>query len=342
MNRKQVITAFVVLVLGVALYLFLRHTHRAAGASEEETPTVVSVQVGHLTRATLHGFVSGYGTVQPAPAAGDEPAATARLASPVAGVVSRVLVTEGAKVARGAPVADLDARAAEIAVKYAQASADRQHALYAQNNTSLKSLQDAEAQLATARAQLALLHITAPLSGTVTRVNVRPGESVDLATVVAEITDLDRLVVAVEIPSSEAADVQVGQRLEIDGPKPIPTAVAYVSPAVDPANDTVLVRALVPPDSGLRPGAAVRVRIVTAEHVDCLAAPAESVVTDQDGKNVVAVVNGDEATQVPVVTGLHEGDLVEIKGAGLEPGNTVVTVGAYGLPEKTRIQVTKP
>jgi multidrug efflux pump subunit AcrA (membrane-fusion protein) len=53
-------------------------------------------------------------------------------------------------------------------------------------------------------------------------------------------------------------------------------------------------------------------------------------------------VAGNQATQIPVKTGLREGGLVEVEGAGLKEGDTVVTVGAYGLPEKTKIHVVNP
>jgi multidrug efflux pump subunit AcrA (membrane-fusion protein) len=112
----------------------------------------------------------------------------------------------------------------------------------------------------------------------------------------------------------------------------------FVSPNVNKDNDTVLVRALLPKDSGLRPGQFVSLRIVTAAHTNCLAVPAESVVTDESGKSVVALVKGDEATQMPVQTGLRENGLVEVEAPELKEGDIVVTVGAYGLPEKTKIR----
>jgi membrane fusion protein, multidrug efflux system len=343
MNRKQIIAAFIVVLVGGVLYLFVRHAHRSAAESaEEEAATLVTVEVGRLRQATLHGFVTGYGSVLAAPADDSGPAATARVAPAVAGVVTRVVVSEGAQVEKGAPLVDLDARAAEVAVKYAEALASRQEKLFAEHNTSLKSLQDAQAQLETARAQLALWHVTAPLSGTVTHVNVRPGEAVDPGAVLAEITDLSRLVVAAQIPSGLAAGLKRGQPFEILGATPMTTSLTYVSPAVDPANDTVTVRAAVPPASGLRLGSAVRLRIVTTEHANCLAAPAESVVAKADGQAVIAVVTNDEAVQVPVKTGLHDGDLIEIEGGKLKSGDVVVTVGAYGLPEKTKVHVVTP
>ena len=67
--------------------------------------------------------------------------------------------------------------------------------------------------------------------------------------------------------------------------------------------------------------------------------PAESVVTDADGQTVIALVAGDNAKQQPVKTGLRENGLVEIQGDGLKAGDTVVTVGAYGLPKETKIKV---
>jgi multidrug efflux pump subunit AcrA (membrane-fusion protein) len=83
-------------------------------------------------------------------------------------------------------------------------------------------------------------------------------------------------------------------------------------------------------------------RVVTAIHTNCLTAPIESVVTDESGHSVIALVKGDEATQTPVQTDLREDGWVEISGTGLKEGDSVVTIGAYGLPEKTKIQVVNP
>jgi multidrug efflux pump subunit AcrA (membrane-fusion protein) len=80
-------------------------------------------------------------------------------------------------------------------------------------------------------------------------------------------------------------------------------------------------------------------RIVTAIHTNCLAAPAESVIAGEDGKNFVVRVKGDDAAQAPVTTGLREDGWVEIDGGDLKEGDSVVTVGAYGFPEKAKIRM---
>ena len=66
-----------------------------------------------------------------------------------------------------------------------------------------------------AEAQLDLLRVTAPLSGTVIRVNVKPGEAVDANRAVAEVMDLSRLVVSSGIPAAEATDLKTGQEVQI-------------------------------------------------------------------------------------------------------------------------------
>jgi len=38
---------------------------------------------------------------------------------------------------------------------------------------------------------------------------------------------------------------------------------------------------------------------------------------------------------------VRDGDLVEVEAEGLKEGYTVVTVGAYGLPQQTKVRVVK-
>jgi multidrug efflux pump subunit AcrA (membrane-fusion protein) len=261
MKRKQIIIGtIVVLCAGLGVYALVK-SRSADSASEEEatTPTVVSVQVGALRHMTLHRYVTGYGTVEPAPATAEQPAAGAQLAVPTAGVVARVNVVEGQHVEQGDVLMELNS--GTVTADYAEQAVERQKKLYAQQNTSLKNLQDAEAQLAS-------LRVTAPLSGTVTRLNVKPGTAVDVNTVVAEVMDLNRLAVSASIPAAEAGELKTGEEVQVLTEPPVTTMLSFVSPAVDPNNGAVLVRTLLPADSGLRPGQFVSLRIVTTVHTN--------------------------------------------------------------------------
>ncbi|HUZ06822.1 MAG TPA: efflux RND transporter periplasmic adaptor subunit [Candidatus Paceibacterota bacterium] len=332
--KSIIIGIIVVLCAGLGIYALVKSRGPASTTGDEATvSSIVSVQTSALKRMTLHRYINGYGTVEPAPATADKPAADAPLAAPTAGVVAQVNVAEGQQVTNGQVLMKLNSGTATA--DYAEQQLARQRKLYAEHNTSLKMLQDAETQLA-------LLRITAPLAGIVVSVNVKLGAAVDANTVVAEVMDLHRLVVKTDVPESEANELKVGETLQVLTQPPVAAAVSFVSPTVDTNSSTVRAWAALPPDSGLRPGQFVPLQIVTAVHTNCLAAPEESVVTDVAGRSVMALVQGDEATQTPVQTGFHENGWVEIEGNGLKAGDSVVTVGAYGLPDKTKIQVVSP
>ena len=96
--------------------------------AEKKPETEVPVQVGKLKRVTLHGYVTAYGTVEPEPA-GERPAASARVVAAVAGVVTEVKCAEGQRVEKGAVLFQLDTRAADVAVDFAEKTLERQRKL---------------------------------------------------------------------------------------------------------------------------------------------------------------------------------------------------------------------
>jgi membrane fusion protein, multidrug efflux system len=339
MKRIIVIVICLAAVAGLAWLVWFKPAK--AEEAEKKPETEVPVQVGKITRVTLHGYVTAYGTIEPEPA-GERPAASAHVVAAVAGVVTQVNCVEGQRVEKGAVLFQLDPRAADVAVHFAEQTLERQRKLIQIEGTSQQALQAAEQQLAAAQAQRVLLQVQAPLAGTVVRVNVKPGESADLTTPLAEVIDLDRLVVKTGIPASQAGALKPGQETQVLSQPAVTATLSFISPAVDTNNGTVLTWAALPAGSGLRPGQFVPLRIVTEVQTNCLAAPEESVVTDIHDHSVIALVNGDEAAQTPVQAGLRENRWVEVKGTGLKEGDSVVTVGAYGLPEKTKIRVVSP
>ena len=337
---KIIIGAVLVVLIGVGVVVFFKTGGFASSGSggdaddeaapEPNSTNIVTVQVAALTNVTLHRYVDGYGVVEAAPATVGQPAAGGTLAASTAGVVSKINVVAGQQVKQGDILMELDSTTAGF--DYAQAEVQRQKDLFSQQNTSVKNLQDAEAQLAA-------LEVVAPVSGTVTAVNVKPGQAVDSTTIVAEVIDLKRLAVSVKVPGAQAGDLQPGQEVQVLTDPPVPASLSFVSPAVDTSDGTVTAWAALPADSSLRPGQFVQMRIVTAIHTNSLAAPTESVVTDDDGNSTVARVNGNEADQTPVQIGFREGDWVEIQATNLNAGDKVVTVGAYGLADKNQIKI---
>ena len=328
-----------------------------AVTQEEGVETEVLVQVGTVMKADLRARVEAYGIVEPEPAKSGHPGGGAKLAAPITGIVVAVHVIEGQSVKAGDVVVELDDRMAQAAVEkarhaltFAQQVADRLGRLIPSGAVSMQLKQEADQRLAAARAELASaqaaiaqVQLVSPLDGVVARVSVQPGQSVDLNTVVAEIVDLKRLVATVSVPADEAMPLKAGQTADIftdNAKKPATSAsVSFVSPSVDPKTAAALVRLALPENTTLRPGQFVGARIVTEELTDRLVVPRDSVVKTDDGE-VIYVVEGNKAVQTPVKTGLRDGNLVEVEADGLKEGDTIVTVGAYGLPKETKIKIT--
>jgi RND family efflux transporter MFP subunit len=351
---KRVFLVIVVIIALAGLAWLVSSKLARHGEKEAKVETDVAVHVGKIARTTLRAYVTAYGMVEPEPP-GERSAASARVAPSVPGVVTAVQCAEGQRVEKGAMLFQLDSRAADVvvekarkAVEFAKKNFARQNKLMEVEGTSQKLLLDSEQALSAARndlaaaqTQQALLRVGAPLSGTVTRLNVKPGEAVDLTTVLAELADLDRLVVSANVPSAELAPLKSGQPVEVlpdKSAEPLSGSLNFISPQVDVKTGTADVRVSLPARSGLRPGQFVTLRIVSGERRDCLAVPVESVVKNSEGGTVIALVQGDRAVQKPVKAGLRDGDWVEVEADGLQADMPVVTAGAYALPKETKIR----
>lgn len=339
-------------------------TATGENAPPEPVPEV-TVTVVAVTRTTLHGYVTGWGKVDPESANRGNPPANAAIAAPTSGLVTAILCGEGERVRQGTTLFRLDSRIADVAVerakqavRFAEGLVERQEQLGPGQATSQRAYQEAKQQLTAAQSELStaevqrrLLDVTAPIDGTVMRINAKLGDATDPSKVLAEIIDLSRLVVNAAIRSVDARQVKPGQRIDLSPGAPpnlvsadsgaprITATIEYIASQVDSATDTVVVRARVPVTSGLRPGQFVNVSIAVDARPNRLAVPIESVVQGADGPEI-ALVQGDTAVRTRVTTGLREGGLVEVEGEGVAEGIPVVVQGAYGLPARTKVKIS--
>lgn len=324
---KKILFPFVFCAIGSLVWLVWFKPAKPEQAEPAVDPDV-PVHVGKIATTTLRAYVTAYGSIEA------EPGANARVAAAVPGILSEVLCSEGQRIEKGDRLFQLDSRSADVAVAYAQKTLDRQKRLGAGEGTSEKALQDAEQQSASATAQQALLTVRSPISGIITRVNVRAGEAADLTTVLGEVVDMDRLVVSISVPSAELSAVNIGQPVELlegDSTNTPHGKVSYVGSQIDPRSGSAIVRVSLPAHSGLRPGQYVKTRIIVDEHKDCLVVPIVSLAKDASGTTKIALIDQGKATLKSVKTGLRDGDQVEIQGDDLKADMPVVTDGAYGL-----------
>ncbi|MDQ6925605.1 MAG: HlyD family efflux transporter periplasmic adaptor subunit, partial [Candidatus Eremiobacteraeota bacterium] len=115
--------------------------------------------------------------------------------------------------------------------------------------------------------------------------------------------------------------------------------VVAVGVAVDSLSGGVEARARVTrPTRALRMGEVVRVAIEAGARTDALVVPVAALVpsTAGDGYQVFVVTRGDTARVHPVTVGVRTDQVVQIL-RGVLLGDTVVSVGAYGVEDGVRV-----
>jgi cobalt-zinc-cadmium efflux system membrane fusion protein len=179
------------------------------------------------------------------------------------------------------------------------------------------------------------------LTGTLVRLTAELGQAVESNAVLAEVVDLNRLVVAASVPSREALLLKPGQIVEIGSGGSTIGTLTFVGKDIDSKTDTILVRASVPAEAGYQPGQFLNIRIICEEHKNCLAVPEASVIADTVGGETgeIVVVEGNKAVRKPIKIGLREAGLVEVEAAGLKEGMVIVTEDAYAVPGETKIHI---
>ena len=220
--------------------------------------------------------------------------ASAVIMPEVEGQVTEILVRSGDRVAAGTPLVQIDPARQEATVKsqhdmraakqasleFARQEFERVEALHAEGILSQQDLDrvrtalDAaeselealEAQLREQQVQLAYHRVTAPTAGIVGDIPVRVGDRVTVSTVLTTLSSASGLEIYVSVPVERAPALRRGLPLRVvsaGGDVVAETRASFVSPHVDEATQTVLVKAWVPNEGhALRPGQFVRARIV--------------------------------------------------------------------------------
>jgi multidrug efflux pump subunit AcrA (membrane-fusion protein) len=204
-------------------------------------------------------------------------------------------------------------------------------------------LQSAKGKYLGAAAQLSYSEIRSPINGVVTDRSLYPGEMAAAGTPLLTVMDTSSVIARAHIPQDQAALLKLGDKATITVPgeeDPIEGKVTVVSPALDPNSTTVEVWVQAKnPKGRLRPGTSVQISMLARAVPNALVIPAAAVLTSPDGSNYVMIAGSDnKAHQKTVKTGIKQGDQVQIL-EGLAEGDRVITSGAYGLPDNTKIRV---
>jgi membrane fusion protein (multidrug efflux system) len=302
-------------------------TGSAAGANQDLPVNVIKVK-----KELLRNQLQVSGTILP-----NE---SVNLRSEISGLVTRIAFQEGQYVSKGTPLIylnDDELQAQYQRLQYTQklfeTQENRQKQLLAREAISqeeydivLNQFNTALSDITLVEAQLTKTVIRAPFSGFLGLRLISEGSVISTADILVSLVNIDPIKIEFSIPERYANQVSIGSPVyftnetsseEVEG------KVYAFEPQVDLATRTLKLRAQSPnKDRRFLPGMFVKIRFILEVTEDALLVPAESVIPELSGYKVFVIDADGKAeeriveigtrtdTQVQILTGLNEGDLV--------------------------------
>jgi len=317
-----------------------------ANAALEVARTRVRATLSRVTRVAreirIHGAL--------------EPRRRVTLRAETTGVIEQLLKERGARVKADEPIAllaeeDRQARlaAAERDVEHQQAelaAARQMHARGLQAETQRlaaeAALAEARAERAMLAAELARIRITAPFAGVLTARPVERGSLVVRGDVIAELVDDSTLLAVAQAPQQLVANITIGQTVQVhllDG-RTVTGRVRYVGRVADEVTRSFRIEAEVPNPDGHLPGGLSADLVVTAGEVEAHALGPSQLTLDDAGRLGIKAVDGaDRVVFHPVQMVQARADRIWVSGLPMElrlitegqslvaPGEAVAVVG---------------
>jgi membrane fusion protein (multidrug efflux system) len=274
-------------------------------------------------------------------------------------LITRVMFSDGQRVAAGTPLVQLQAREEDADIADARAQVARAQTMYERYRTlnergfaSASMLEQYETELESARASLTAAQarsgdrtIRAPFSGVLGLSTVTAGTLINPGAVITTLDDID--VVRVDFPVPERylsvlrAGVPISATIDAYGDEIFTGRIALIDTRVNESTRSVTARAEIPnPGARIRPGMAVRVAVQQGVRTS-LAVPEAAVQYQGDGAFVYRIAKGERgstAQRVTIETGAVEGGFVEVL-TGLNNGDHVVGSGLNRIQPNAPVSV---
>jgi RND family efflux transporter MFP subunit len=215
--------------------------------------------------------------------------------------------------------------------------------LNAEALASRAAVESAKADLEASTLRLKFTNVTAPDDGVITSRTVTVGQIAQAGSEMLRLLRNNRIEWRGEVPEARLGDLKAGQPVKVtaaDGTV-FTGSIRVVAPTITSSNRTGLVYVELAPDDRLRPGMFARGEIAIGRS-PAFTVPLQSVVSS-DGYSFLFVLKPDKTVErrrietgavrdaeIEVVSGVKQGELVVVRGAGFLKDGDLVNVGSEG------------
>lgn len=225
---------------------------------------------------------------------------------------------------------DLAVADADLAVAQSQLTDAQEKYQDLLEGPTADDLAAAEARLAAAQATVDLKQITAPFGGTLTQVNVKPGDQVSPGTLAFRLDDLSHLFVDVSVSEVDINQVEAGQPVQVTFDA-IPNKtyngrvfeVAMVATPVQDVVDYLVTVELTDASEDIKPGMTAAVNIIVNQLENVLLIPNRAV-RSKEGQRVVYSLASGRPMAVPITLGASSDLYSELVNGDLKDGDLLV------------------
>ena len=274
-------------------------------------------------------------------------------------LITRVLFTDGQRVAAGTPLVELQAREEDAGIIDARArvtQAEREYERYrvlAERGVAPRAIAEQyETALETARASMAAAEarrgdrmIRAPFAGLLGLSTVTAGTLINPGAVITTLDDTSTIRVDFPVPERYLNVLRTGLPLtatsDAYGGEAFNGHIALIDSRINETTRAITARAVFPnPGGRLRPGMLMRVAVTQGQR-QTPAVPESAIQYEGQGAFVYRIAAGERGTtaqRVEVVTGAVEGGFVEIV-SGLSVGDKVVGSGLNRIQPNAPVTV---
>jgi multidrug efflux pump subunit AcrA (membrane-fusion protein) len=249
------------------------------------------------------------------------------------------------------PGRDLDTAQATLVQQQAAYDIAKQHLESLQTVSNKAALENAQGNLDSAKgkylgaqAELSYTEIRSPISGVITDRPLFAGETAAAGSPLVTVMDTSALIAKLHVGQMQAQQLALGGAATLMVPgieKPVPAKVALISPALDPGSTTVEVWLRAENPKGLlKAGTPVHATIMGRTISNALTVPAEAIQVGPDGvsKFVMVIAPDSTAHKKAVAVGIQTADDAQIL-SGVTAADMVISTGAYGLDENTKVKI---
>ncbi len=196
----------------------------------------------------------------------------------------------------------------------------------------------ARARAAVAKERLGRTRIHAPFKGVVTERLMQVGEWAESGKAIVRLVNIQSLEVQTRVPASTLAFIKIGTKLKLNAsPQQGIGQVRAIVPVGDDRSRLYELR-LTPADARWPAGQSLRVAVPTTTPRKVIAIPRDALVLRRDGTSVFRVIEDDIAERVSVITGIAEGEFIEVRN-GIRVGDRVVVRGGERLRPGQKVTI---